>query len=198
MKKGEATRARIVEAAAQQASVRGLAAVSLNDVASAIGLSKSGVFKHFDSKDDLHQAVLDATIQRYLEVIWAPAVKLEPGRERISLIFERWLDWVDRECGPGGCLIMVASIEFDDQPGPIRDFLQACHRRWHKTVSGELRALTDPPLPQEIAEQAAFDMKSYILGFREQRRLLDDEQARHYAKGAFDRMIDRLLQTEPV
>ena len=91
MKKGEATRARIVEAAAKLASVRGLAAISLNDVAEAVGLSKSGVFKHFDSKDALHQAVLDATVQRYLEVIWAPAMKLPQGPERLTLIFDRWI-----------------------------------------------------------------------------------------------------------
>src|SRR5690242_20630104 len=101
MRKGQVTRSRIVEEAARQGSVRGLAAVSLNDVAEAVGLSKSGVFKHFDAKEGLHRAVLEATVQRYLDVIWAPAVRLPQGPERLTLIFDRWLDWVEKEAGPG-------------------------------------------------------------------------------------------------
>ena len=190
MKKGEATRARIVEEAARQGSVRGLAAVSLNDVATAIGISKSGVFKHFDAKEDLHRAVLEATVQRYLDVIWAPAVRLPQGVERLSLIFERWIDWVEHECGPGGCLIMQASREYDDQPGPLRDYLRTCHLRWQKTMIGEIRAVR-PDMTAEEADDAAFDLKSYILGFAEQRRLLDDESARRKARGSFGRWLAR-------
>jgi AcrR family transcriptional regulator len=196
MRKGQVTRSRIVEEAARQGSVRGLAAVSLNDVAEAVGLSKSGVFKHFEAKEGLHHAVLEATVQRYLDVIWAPAVKLPQGPERLTLIFDRWLDWVEKEAGPGGCLIMQASVEFDDQPGPLRDYLRTCQLRWQKTIVGEIRALTSPPLPEEAAQQGAFDLKSYILGFAEQRRLLDDAAARRRARSAFDRWL-REIVSEP-
>ena len=197
MRKGQVTRNRIVDEAARQASVRGLAAVSLNDVAEAVGLSKSGVFKHFDAKEGLYHAVLEATVQRYLDVIWAPAVKLAQGPERLTLIFDRWLDWVEMEAGPGGCLIMQASVEFDDQPGPLRDYLRTCHLRWQKTIVGEIRALRDPQLSEDIAQQGAFDLKSYILGFAEQRRLLDDMAARRRARTAFDRWL-RDIVSEPV
>jgi AcrR family transcriptional regulator len=196
MRKGQVTRNRIVEEAARQGSIRGLAAVSLNDVAEAVGLSKSGVFKHFDAKEGLHHAVLEATVQRYLDVIWAPAVKLPQGPERLTLIFDRWLDWVENEAGPGGCLIMQASVEFDDQPGPLRDYLRTCHLRWQKTIVGEIRALRDPPLSDETAQQGAFDLKSYVLGFAEQRRLLDDAAARRRARSAFDRWL-RDIVSEP-
>lgn len=196
MRKGQATRSRIVDEAARQGAVRGLAAVSLNDVAEAVGLSKSGVFKHFEAKEGLQHAVLEATVQRYLGVIWAPAVKLPQGSERLTLIFDRWLDWVETEAGPGGCLIMQASVEFDDQPGPLRDYLRTCHLRWQKTIVGEIRALRDPPLSDEDAQQAAFDLKSYVLGFSEQRRLLDDGAARKRARSAFDRWLNAIL-TEP-
>ena len=196
MRKGQVTRSRIVEEAARQGSVRGLAAVSLNDVAEAVGLSKSGVFKHFDAKEGLHHAVLEATVQRYLDVIWAPALKLPQGPERLGLIFDRWLDWVEKEAGPGGCLIMQASVEFDDQPGPLRDYLRTCHLRWQKTIVGEIRALRDPPISEDEAQQGAFDLKSYVLGFAEQRRLLDDAAARSRARAAFDRWLHRTL-SEP-
>lgn len=196
MRKGQVTRTKIVDEAARQGSVRGLAAVSLNDVAEAIGLSKSGVFKHFDAKESLHRAVLEATVQRYLDVIWAPAVKLPQGPDRLTLIFDRWLDWVETEAGPGGCLIMQASVEFDDQPGPLREYLRTCHLRWQKTIVGEIRALRDPPLSEDEAQQGAFDLKSYMLGFAEQRRLLDDVSARDRARSAFDRWLRRTV-TEP-
>src|SRR5690606_12646359 len=122
-------------------SVRGLGVVSLNDIAEAVGLSKSGVFKHFKDRDDLNLAVLDATVERFLTLAWAPALKIPPGRARLSFIFDRWLDWVESEGGPGGCPFLQASIEFDDQPGPVRDHLRQLHLRWAKTLTAEMRAL---------------------------------------------------------
>ena len=84
MKKGEATRARILEEAARQAALRGLTGVSLNDVAEAVGLSKSGLFKHFESKEAMQLAVLQATLERFADYVWAPASILPPGRGRLT------------------------------------------------------------------------------------------------------------------
>lgn len=192
MRKGEATRAKIVEEAGRLASVRGLGAVSLNDLAEAVGLSKSGVFKHFDDKEALHLAVLDAAIDRFLALCWTPALKIPAGQDRMRFIFDRWLDWVETEGGPGGCPFQQASVEFDDQPGKVRDFLQDMHLRWGKTLAGEMKAVASPPLSQDQCAQAVFDMKSYVKGFVEQRRLLDDSQARKMARAAFDNLLERL------
>jgi AcrR family transcriptional regulator len=192
MRKGEATRAKIVHEAARQASVRGLQAVSLGDLAQGIGLSKSGVFKHFDDKEDLHMAVLKATVKRYLALIWTPALQAPAGRARVSHIFDRWMDWVETDSGPGGCLIMQASREFDDQPGAVRDYLKDCHVQWQKHMAAELKAVAGPDLSDDDATQAAFDMKSYVLGFAEQRRLMDDPNARRRARTAFDTLLNRL------
>ncbi len=197
MKKGAATRAKIVEEAGRLASVRGLGAVSLNDLAEAVGLSKSGVFKHFDDKEALHLAVLDAAVERFLALVWTPALKIDAGRERLAFVFDRWLDWVETEGGPGGCPFQQASIEFDDQPGKVRDYMQNLHRRWGATLAGEMAALTHPPLSPDRCAQAVFDMKSYIKGFGEQRRLLDDARARAMARAAFDSLLSRLPR-EPV
>ncbi|MEI7933226.1 MAG: TetR/AcrR family transcriptional regulator, partial [Alphaproteobacteria bacterium] len=154
--------------------------------------SKSGVFKHFGDKDELYLAVLEASVDRFLALAWTPALKIAPGKARLKFIFERWLDWVETEGGPGGCPMAQASVEFDDQPGRVRDFLATMHRRWGKTLGPELRLLRDPPLtPQEI-DQAVFDMRSYVMGFSQQRRLLDDLQARRLATGAFSGLIERL------
>jgi AcrR family transcriptional regulator len=174
------------------ASVKGLAAVSLADIAEAVGLSKSGVFKHFGDKEELHLAVLEAAVDRFLVEVWTPALKIPPGRERVSFIFDRWLDWVETKGGPGGCPMMQASVEYDDQPGRVRDFLQVMHRRWAKTLEAEVRATSTPPPPPQAVSQAVFDLKSYVMGFAQQRRLLDDAEARKLARAAFDSRMARL------
>ena len=191
MKKGDATRARILDEAATQASVRGLAAVSLNDVAEAIGLSKSGLFKHFRAKEAMQQAALEATMARFIQLVWEPLKSKPPGRAKVEAIFQRQLDWVERECGPGGCLIQQASVELDDQPGPLREFLRQGQLRWQKTVRRELAALREPPLSEEEAEQAYFEMKGIVMSFGEALRLFGDERARVRANAAFEGLLAR-------
>ena len=192
MKKGDATRARILDEAARQAAVRGLQSVSLHDVADGVGLSKSGLFKHFDSKEAMQMAVLNQTLDRFVDFIWAPCADLPAGRAKLEAIFERWLDWAEVENVAGGCLIVAASIELDDQPGPLRDLLLMRQKRWTATLAREVRTLRDPPVPDDEAEIAVFQMKSFILGHNDMRRLLRDDGARRAAKAAFDGLMDRL------
>lgn len=192
MRKGDATRARIIEETARQAAVRGFGAISLNDVAEAVGLSKSGLFKHFDSKESMELTTLDQAFDRFVEFIWRPAEALAPGRPRLETIFDRWLDW--QENAAGGCLIMAASVELDDQPGPLRDLLQRRVKQWRKTLAREMQALRDPPLPEAEAASAVFQMKSFILGHSDARRMLEDETARAAAKSAFADLLDRTEQ----
>ena len=130
MRKGEATRAKIIEEALHQASVRGYSSVSLNDVADAVELSKSAVFKHFQSKEALQFALIEHLTNRFRDSVWLPAEPLAHGRPRLDVIFDRWLGWVDGEHWRGGCPIMVAAIELDDQPGPLRDFLKERLTGW--------------------------------------------------------------------
>lgn len=191
MRKGEATRARILKEAARQAAVRGLSVVSLNDVAEAVGLSKSGLFKHFESKEAMQLTVLETTLERFTAFVWAPAAELTPGRARLETIFERWLTWSEVENAEGGCLLLSAGAELDDQPGPLRDLLQAKQRRWLRTLQREFTALTDPPLSDRRAQLAAFQMKSFVFGHNDNRRLLEDADARALAEAAFRDLLSR-------
>lgn len=191
MRKGEATKARIVGEAARQAALRGLTGVSLADVADAVGLSKSGLFKHFDSKDDMHMAVVESVMDRFGEVIWKPAEDLPPGRARLEVVFERWLHWGEDEWAESGCPVMALSVELDDQPGPLRDLLHRRLQGWRKTMVREFRALRDPPLSEAEAQAAYFQMKSFILGHSDSRRMMGDEDARRSAAAAFDALMDR-------
>lgn len=196
MRKGDVTKARILDETARQAAVKGFGAVSLGDVAEAVGLSKSGLFKHFESKEQMELSALDQGFDRFVDFIWTPAEKLAPGRERLEAIFERWLDWSEVENAAGGCLIMAASIELDDQPGPMRDLLQTRVKRWRKTLAAEMKALRDPPLSDEDAAVAVFQMKSFVLGHNDARRLLEDATARKAARSAFTALLDRTAAAE--
>jgi AcrR family transcriptional regulator len=191
LRKGEATKGRILEEAARQAALRGLTGVSLNDVAAAVGLSKSGLFKHFDSKEAMQNALVEAVMDRFTDLIWRPAEPLPPGRARLEAVFERWLHWGEEEWAESGCPITQLSVELDDQPGPLRDLLQKRLHGWRKTILREFRAMRDPPLSDTEAQVAYFQMKSFILGHSDSRRMMGDDNARRSAMAAFEALLDR-------
>jgi AcrR family transcriptional regulator len=186
--KGEATHARLIDEAMTQVTVRGLAAVSLADVAGAAGVSKSAVLKHFQSKEALQAEVVDAMIDRFRAAVWDPAEPLEPGRERLDRIFQGELDWIDGENRPGGCPLKAAAIELDDQPGPLRDTLKSSQVRWAKVLKREFRALY-PEADDTTLELKVFQFKGLVLAYSHSRRLLDDETARGQATAAYRALV---------
>jgi AcrR family transcriptional regulator len=191
MKKGEATRVRIIEETLRQTALRGLTGVSLQDVADAVGLSKSGLFKHFESKEDMHHAIVEMALDKFLDAIWTPAEALPPGRPRVEEVFRRWLHWGETEWAESGCPIMALSVELDDQPGPLKDYLQQRLQRFRSNVVGEFRLLRDPPLSEAEAQAAYFQMKSFILGHGDSRRMMGDLDAERSATAAFEALLDR-------
>ncbi|MDZ4372379.1 MAG: TetR/AcrR family transcriptional regulator [Phenylobacterium sp.] len=191
MRKGEATRARIIQEAAQLAALRGLTGVSLNDVAEAVALSKSGLFKHFDSKEDMHLAVVERVCDLFRERVWDPAADLPPGRPRLEKVFDCWLNWCEDDWPRSGCPIMALSVELDDQPGPLRDRLHTQLQAFRKSVTREFFALREPPLSEAEAQAAYFQTKSFVLGHADARRMMGDSDARRSALAAFDSLLDR-------
>ena len=186
--KGAATHARLIDEAIAQVTVRGLAAVSLQDVAGAAGVSKSAVLKHFQSKETLQAEVVDAIIERFTEAVWRPAEPLTMGRERLDRIFQGELDWIDGEDRPGGCPLKAAAIELDDQPGPLRDTLKGSQVRWAKVLKREFRTLK-PDADEATLEVLVFQFKGIVLAYGHSRRLLDDEAARAQATAAYRMLV---------
>lgn len=191
MRKGEATRLRIVDEAARQAASKGLGGVSLADIGGAIGLSKSGLFKHFDSKEAMQLAVVDHVVDRFTEFTWRPAEALPTAADRLAKVFDLWLDWEDTVWERGGCPIMAFSVEVDDQPGPVRDLLQKRLQQWRKTLIKQFGQLREPPLSEAEAQGAYFQMKSFALGHLDARRIMGDADARRSARAAFDALLER-------
>ncbi|CAN5339698.1 TetR/AcrR family transcriptional regulator [soil metagenome] len=192
MMKGIATRSRILDEAAKQASLRGLAVVSLNDVAESIGMSKSGLFKHFQAKEVMQHAVLEATIERFKETVWIPATLLPPGRARLDALFEGRLNWDEYECGEFGCLMHSAQVEFEDQPGSIRDLLHDAVRKLAEIMHDEFAALKTPPMSEDEIAQASFELNGLVTGFYQSRRVMADGEARLRARTAYIGLMQRL------
>jgi len=194
LRKGEATRARIVQEAGRQTAIRGLAGVSLNDVAEAVGLSKSGLFKHFESKEAMEEAMLLALFDRFRAHVWAPSEPLPAGRPRLEAIFDRWLDWFEVEHPESGCPVHAYAVELDDQPGPLRDLMHLYLKRWYRVLAREFAAMRDPPLSDDEARLAAFQFRSFMFGHGEESRLLGNEDALRLTRASFEALLDRIEQ----
>ncbi|HUQ24783.1 MAG TPA: TetR/AcrR family transcriptional regulator [Burkholderiales bacterium] len=191
--KGEQTRAAILDQALQIASKLGLEGLTIGSLADATGMSKSGLFAHFGSREDLQLAVLEHAAQLYGNKVFMPALKIERGLPRLRALFAQWLEWTISSGLPGGCIMISAAAEYDDRPGPIRDAVIANQNRGRaiseKAVrlaieEGHLRANTDP-------EQIAFEMLAIVLASHNYRRLLGDKEARKRALTAFDQLVGR-------
>lgn len=191
MRKGEATRTRIVDAATRLAAVRGLTAVSLADVAEAVGLSKSGIFKHFESKEDMHMAVVETVMRRFRDFVFAGVAEMPPGRAPVEAMFDNWLAWGETEWRETGCPVMQLSVELDDQPGVLRDMMQAELRAFREAAVGQVRRLREPPLSEDEAQSTYFQMKSFILGQLDARRMMGDRNTPNTARAAFNVLLDR-------
>ena len=193
MSKGEQTRGAILDEALRIASKLGLEGLTIGSLADATGMSKSGLFAHFGSREDLQLAVLEHAAQLYGEKVFVPVLKIERGLPRLRALFERWLDWTLESGLPGGCIMISTAIEYDDRPGPIRDAaIENQHRGnaiTQKAVrlaieEGHLAAGTDP-------EQISFEILGIVLASHNHRRLLGDKEARKRALTAFDQLISR-------
>lgn len=189
MSKGEQTQERIVERAWQLASRDGLGGVTIGGLAAELGLSKSGLFAHFRSKEELQLQVLQAAALRFKESVVHPALTAPLGEPRVRALFERWLAWANDL--PGGCIFIAGAVEFDDRPGPQRDFLVAAQESLLATLANAAsRASTAGHFRPDLdPEQFAFELHSIILGYHHARRLLCDARATERACAAFDRLI---------
>ncbi|HJY76932.1 MAG TPA: TetR/AcrR family transcriptional regulator [Burkholderiales bacterium] len=191
--KGERTRAAILDEALRLVSKAGLDGLTIGTLADATGMSKSGLFAHFGSRDELLLAVLAHGQVEFTEVVFQPAMRKPRGLPRLRAMFVNWLDWTESAELPGGCPMIGGAAEFDDKPGPVRDMLAGGQRTWIETLKRALRqaieerqlaAGTDP-------EQIAFEMFGIALVVHHHRRLLGYRKARERALTALDSLFQR-------
>ena len=194
MSKGRSTRATATSTALDLASVSGLDGLSIARVATRAGLSKSGLFAHYGSKEALQVAVLDEAWRTFATRIVAP-IEAEPaGLVRLRAFFERWLGWTVRVGLSGGCPFAAAAFELDDVPGPVRDRVETAHRAGDELLrslvadaveTGELDSGTD-------VAQVTWEITGAYLAHHVSLRFLEDDDADRRALAALDHIIDRV------
>ena len=191
--KGERTRAAILDAALRIVSKSGLDGLTIGTLADATGMSKSGLFAHFGSREELLLAVLAHGQAQFSEVVFQPAMAKPRGIARLKAMFINWLDWTESAELPGGCPMIGGASEFDDKPGPVRDMLAGGQRTWIETLKRSVRqAIEEGELPaQTDPEQIAFEMFGIALVVHHHRRLLGYPKARARALAALDKLISR-------
>ncbi len=191
MGKGEQTRAAILDAALAQASRSGFESLTIGSLAERAGLSKSGLFAHFGSREELQVAAIEAAAVRFTESVFLPALKARRGLPRIHALFDHWLDWTSRSGLSYGCPMQAAAIEFDDRPGPIRDAVVEHFARLERELARAVEmAVTQGHLRADLdIAQFVFELMGVIFSYQHRARLFDPADAQARARLAFDRLI---------
>lgn len=191
--KGEATRAAILDDALSLASRIGLEGLSIGELAKRTEMSKSGLFAHFSSKENLQVEVLRVAAQRFAEMVVAPAIRKPRGEPRVRALFENWLRWSKADFSPGGCIFIAASTELDDRPGPTRDYLVEAQRDFMATMAKSAKiAVEEGHFRADLdTEQFAYEMYSIYLAYHHFARLLRSPHAERRARRGFESLLER-------
>lgn len=189
--KGEETRAAILDQAMALASRLGLEGVTIGGLAAEVGMSKSGLYAHFDSKEALQLDVLETAVARFIATVLAPALEEPRGEPRVRALFELWLDWEQADFQPGGCIFIATAQEVDDRPGPVRDRLVAYQRDWLQALSTAARIAIEEGhfRPDLDTGQLAYDLYAIILAYHHFSRLLRDPGAKDRARSSFEALV---------
>ena len=190
--KGQQTKAAIVEAALGLATQIGLEGLSIGALAEVMHMSKSGVFAHFGSREELQISVVREYHARFEEEVFLPVLHQPRGLPRLRAMFDNWMNRTSVEID-SGCLYISGAVEFDDRPGPVRDALADSVRTWlaamHRAVvqakeAGHLRQDAD-------AHQLVFEIHGLILALHYEARFLQTPGSIARAKTAFASMVAR-------
>ena len=194
LQKGLATRAAILDAALSLAAQMGLEGLSIGALAEVAGMSKSGVFAHFGSREELQIAVIREYHRRFEEEVFFPALREPRGVPRLRALFERWLRRVSIE-RDSGCIYISGAVEFDDRPGPVRDALVGMVRAWHDALERAIRIAIDEGQlkPDTDAQQMLFETHGLILALHHDARLMRTPDAPQRARVAFERVVNHYL-----
>jgi AcrR family transcriptional regulator len=179
--KGAQTRAAILDRAVDLASIEGLEGLTIGRLAAELRLSKSGLFAHFGSKQELQLATIAAAAERFRTAVIEPAMAAPDGAPRLRAMGERYLDHLDLYAG--GCFWGATSAEYDDRPGPVRDAIAGALDAW----LGELErqaAIAGVEQP----ERFAFELYAVVMGANSRYRLSGDRKVFDYARAALERL----------
>jgi AcrR family transcriptional regulator len=164
--RGERTRQAILSHASRLASAEGLEAVSLQRLASDLGISKSGLFAHFGSKEELQLATIEEAGRIFTEEVLKPGIRTPAGLGRVWAMCNSFLSYLRRGVFPGGCFFEAAVAEFDSKPGRVRDAVVEKRSYWVESLGRAVRAAKDAGdvKPDVDAEQVAWELSCLLVG----------------------------------
>ncbi|MGQ9724304.1 MAG: TetR/AcrR family transcriptional regulator [Tepidimonas sp.] len=193
-RKGQQTKAAIIDAALRLASQVGLGGLSIGAIAELMQMSKSGVFAHFGSREELQISVVREYHERFEREVFRPALSAPRGLPRLRALFDNWVRQTSLEID-SDCIYISGAVEFDDRPGPVRDALVDTVNTWQAAVrrairiaidEGHLRADADPA-------QIAFEIHGLILALHYEARFLRSPAGLSHARTGFDNILARYL-----
>jgi len=169
----------------------GIEGLSIGSLAQQLGLSKSGLFAHFGSREALQVATLKRAQELFHARVFRPALAAQRGLPRLTALFQNWFDWLGDSRRPGGCVILAATYEFDNRPGPIHDLLAASQRELRGGIAKAVRMAIEAGhfAPATDPWQVTFELFGIILAAHHDRHMLQDLRAAERAKKAFERLI---------
>jgi AcrR family transcriptional regulator len=174
----------ILERAVEVASEEGLEGLTIGRLSSELGLSKSGLFGHFGSKEELQLAAVDAANAVFVREVVEPALTQPEGAPRLRAYADNWVGYLERKVFSGGCFFAAATAEFDGRPGAVRDKLRDGQGLW----LGELAKQAELA-GAEDSQQLVFEVYSLVQGANAAYQLFDDEAAFARARRAIDRLL---------
>ena len=174
----------ILERAVEVASEEGLEGLTIGRLSSELGLSKSGLFGHFGSKEELQLAAVDAANAIFVREVVEPALVEPEGAPRLRAYCESWVGYLERKVFAGGCFFAAASAEFDGRPGPVRDKLRDGQGLWLGELANQaqLAGVDDH-------DQLVFEIFSLVQGANASYQLFGDERAFTRARTAIERLL---------
>lgn len=187
------TKALILDTALKIASREGIEGLTIGELAKAVGMSKSGLFAHFGGKDQLQLNVLQLAVHRFVDIVMRPAFEAPRGEPRIKSVFKNWLEHLNDEAAlPGGSILIAASVELDDRPGALRDFVQSAQKDLITNIEKAAKmAVEEGHFRKDLdIEQFAWTMYSFVLGYHHFKRMLEDPKAELHLKRSFKGLLE--------
>jgi AcrR family transcriptional regulator len=185
--KGAATRAAILDRGVDLAAAEGLEALSIGRLASELGMSKSGLFAHFGSKQELQLAIVGAAATRFAATVLERAQGAPDGAERLRAMASAYLAHLDSDPYPGGCFWGATSAEYDDRPGPVRDAIAGAIDAWLGELERQARiaGVADP-------ERLAFELYAVVMGANSRYRLSGDRRVFGFARDSVEALLGEM------
>jgi AcrR family transcriptional regulator len=177
--KGDRTREAILARAVDIASAQGLEGLTVGSLAEQLGMSKSGLFAHFGSKEELQLATVEAARLVFIEKVTLPAIAAPKGMPRLWALLDRWLVLVEKRVFEGGCFFTAASFEFDGRLGVVRDRIAAIMHEWIACITGAVKKAQEAGHldPKLDSTRLAFEFHAIAIGAHWAHQLLEDKQA---------------------